>query len=117
SRLFCGDEEGRQRRSTRGRWPPQQSGGELASAVSTTRARHAALSKYEDAAEVQLSSRPGPQPFQSGAPSRHPADVQTETLGRIDGVARPCGVDCHSNSAGLLTSPRTDVHPTNPCTV
>ena len=32
--------------------PPRQSGGELASAVSTTRARHAALSKHEDAAEV-----------------------------------------------------------------
>src|SRR5208282_1340398 len=47
SRLFCGDERGRQRRSPRGWWPPQQSGGELASAVSTTRARHAALSKYE----------------------------------------------------------------------
>jgi putative transposase len=52
-----------------------QSGGELASAVSTTRAHHAAFSKYEDAAEVQLSSRPGPQPIQSGAPSRHPADL------------------------------------------
>jgi hypothetical protein len=73
--------------------PPQQSGGELASAVSTTRARHAALSKHEDAAEVQLSSRPGPQQFQSGAPSRHPADLQTETLGRIGGVARPCGLN------------------------
>ena len=55
----------------------------------------AAFSKYEDAAEIQLSSRPGPQPIQSGAPSRHPADLQTETLGRISGVARPCGVDRH----------------------
>ena len=33
------------------------------------------------------------QSFQSGAPSRHPADLQTETLGRIDGVARPCGLN------------------------
>ena len=48
------------RRSARGRWPAQQSGGELASAVSPTRARDAAVSKYEDAAEIQFSSRPGP---------------------------------------------------------
>jgi transposase-like protein len=47
----------------------QQSGGEFAPGVSTTRAGDAAVSKYEDAAEVQLSSRPGPQPFQSGAAS------------------------------------------------
>jgi len=33
---------------------------------------HAALSKHEDVAEIQFSSCPGPQPFQSGAPSRHP---------------------------------------------
>ena len=45
--LFCGDEGGRQRRSPRGRWPPQQSSGELASAVSTTRARDAALSSMK----------------------------------------------------------------------
>ena len=31
--------------------------------------------------------------FQSGAPSRHAADLQTETLGGISGVARPCGID------------------------
>jgi len=47
------------------------------------------VSKYEGAAEVQLSSRPDPQPFQSGAASRHPADIQAETHGRIGGVARP----------------------------
>ena len=68
---------------------------EFASAVSAARTGDAAFSKYEDAAEIQLSSRPGPQPIQSGAPSRHPADLQTETLGRISGVARPCGVDRH----------------------
>ena len=91
--LFCGDERDRRRRSARGRWPPQQSGGEFAPAVSTTRAGNAAISKSEDAAEVQLSSRPGPQPFQSGAASRHPAGLQAETHGRIGGVARPCGID------------------------
>ena len=60
------------RRSARGRSPAQQSGGEFSSAVSATRAGDAAVSKSEDAAEVQLSSRPGAQPIQSGAASRHP---------------------------------------------
>src|SRR5208282_1340397 len=44
-------------------------------------------------AEVQLNSRPGPQPFQSGAPSRHSERLQAEALGRIGGVARPCGLN------------------------
>ena len=35
----------------------------------------------------------GAQPIQSGAASRHPADLQAETLDRIDGVARPRGID------------------------
>ncbi len=80
-------------RPARGRRSAQQSRREFASAVSATRTRDAAFSKYEDAAEVQLSSRPGPQPFHSGAASGHPADIQAETLGRIGGVARPCSVD------------------------
>ena len=57
SGLFHSDERAGQRRSARGRWSPQQSGGELSSTVSTTRAGYAAVSKYEDAAEVQLSPR------------------------------------------------------------
>src|SRR5271166_183300 len=61
--LFRSDERAGQRRSARGRWPPQQSGGEFSSAVSTTRAGDAAVSKHEDAAEVQLGSLPGPQPI------------------------------------------------------
>ena len=48
SRLLCGDESGRQRRSPGGRPPAQQSCQEFASTVSTTRARHVALSKHED---------------------------------------------------------------------
>ena len=84
---------GRQRRSPGGRSRAQQSRGELASAVSTTRARHAALSKHEDVAEIQFSSRPGPQPFQSGAPSRYPPSLQAETLCRIGRVARPRGLN------------------------
>ena len=91
--IFRGDERGRQRRSPGGRRSAQQSRGEFSSAVSTTRARHAAVSKHEDAAEVQLSSRPGPQLFQSGTPSRHEASLQAETLGRVGGVARTRGVD------------------------
>ena len=65
SRLLCSDERGRQRRSPGGRPRAQQSRREFASTVSTTRARHAAFSKYEDAAEIQLSSCPGPQPITS----------------------------------------------------
>ena len=91
--LFRGDERGRQRRSPGGRSPAQQSGGEFAPAVSTTRAGHAALSKHEDVAEIQLSSRPGPQPFQSRAPSDHPPSLQAETLCHIGRVARPRGLN------------------------
>jgi len=88
--LICrGDERDRQRRSPGGRSSAQQSGGEFASAVSPTRTRDAAVSKSEDAAEVQLSSRPGPQPFQSGAPSRHSPIVQTKASRRVGRVARP----------------------------
>src|SRR5271166_2320571 len=107
--LFRSDERAGQRRPARGRWPPQQSGGEFAPAVSTTRTSDAAVSNYEDAAEVQLSSRPGPRPFQSGAPSRHPPSVQAETLCRIGGVARPCSVDRRSRegmSHYASTTPR-----------
>jgi hypothetical protein len=74
SGIFGGDERDRCcSQSARGRWSPQQSRGEFASAVSATRTGDAAVSKSEDTAEVQLSSRPGPQPIQSGAPSRHEA--------------------------------------------
>ena len=93
SRLLCGDERGQQRRSPGGRPRAQQSRGEFASAVSTTRARYAAVSKYEDVAEIQLSSRPGPQPFQPRAPSRHPPSLQAETLCHIGRVARPRGLN------------------------
>ena len=93
SRLLCGDERGRHRRSPGGRSPAQQSRGEFASAVSTTRARHAALSKREDVTENQLSSRAGPQPFQPRAPSDHPPSLQAETLCFIGRVARRRGLN------------------------
>ena len=54
--LSRGDERGRHRRSPGGRSSAQQSGGEFTSAVSTTRTGHAAISKHEVAAKVQLSS-------------------------------------------------------------
>ena len=74
--LFRGDERGRRRQigtrlvavSTIGRRNSHQP------FLDDGRAGDEAVSKLEDAAEVQLSSRPGPQPIQSGAPSRHPAD-------------------------------------------
>jgi thioredoxin reductase (NADPH) len=54
----CGDERGRQRRSPKGRPRAQQSRREFAPAVSTTRARPAAVSKREDVAEIQFSFTP-----------------------------------------------------------
>ncbi len=53
----------------------------------------AALSKYEDVAEIQLSSRPGPRPFQSRAQSDHPPSLQAETLCHIGRVGRPRGLN------------------------
>ena len=101
-RAYRGDERGRRRRSAGGRRSAQQSGGEFASAVSATRTGDAALSKSEDAAEVQLSSRPGPQPIQSAAPSRHEASLQAEALCCLGRVARPRGIDRRSRDGGRL---------------
>src|SRR6202030_757687 len=82
----------RQRRPSRG-WPSaQQSRGEFAPAISTTRTSHAALSECEDTTKVQFNSRAGPQSFQPGASSRDPRGLQTETLGRAGRVARPRGL-------------------------
>jgi len=70
------------------------------------RRRERAMQRFrEDAAEVQLSSRPGPQPIQSGAPSRHEAGLQAETLCCLGRVARPCGVDRRSTFR-LMCEPR-----------
>jgi DDE domain len=112
--VFRGDGRGRQRRSAPGRWPPQQSGGEFASAVSNTRTGDAAVSKSEDAAEVQLSSRPGPQPIQSGAPSRHKANLQAETLCCLGRVARSRGIDPRSRDGGRAACRRASVTLTPP---
>ena len=71
----------------------QQPRRKFASAVSATRTGDAALSKSGDAAEVQLNSRPGAQPIQSGAPSRHEASLQAETLCCLGRVARSRGID------------------------
>ena len=86
--LSRSDERDRQRRPSRG-WPSaQQSRGEFAPAISTTRTSHAALSERKDTTEVQFNSRAGPQSFQPGASSRDPRGLQTETLGRVARVAR-----------------------------
>src|SRR5271170_5262687 len=87
-----GDERDRQCRPSRS-WPsPQQSRGEFAPAISTTRTSHAALSECEDTTKVQFNSRAGPQSFQPGASSRDPPGLQTEALGRAGRVARPRGL-------------------------
>jgi len=77
----------------------------LASAISTTRTSHAALSECEDITKVQFNSGSGPQSFQPGASSRDPRGLQTETLGRPGRVARAHRVSgvaafgfCASNS-------------------
>jgi IS1 family transposase len=67
----------------------QQSGGEFSSTDSTTRTSDAAISKYVDATEVQLSSRPSAKPLQSGTLSRRPTGLQAETFNRIGRVAGP----------------------------
>src|SRR5260370_7818760 len=100
------DERDRQRRPPRG-WPSaQQSRGEFASAISTTRTSHAALSECEDTTKVQFNSRAGPQSFQPGASSRDPRGLQTETLGRAGRVARPRGLATGWPSACPESVPR-----------
>ena len=101
SGLFGGDERDRCCcRAERGRRSTQQPRREFASAVSARRTGDAALSKSENAAEVQLNSRPGAQPIQSGAPSRHEASLQAETLCCLGRVARSRGIDRHSQDGG-----------------
>ena len=92
----------------------QQSRRKFAPAVSTTRAGDAAVSKSEDAAEVQLSSRQGPQAIQSGAPSRHPASLQAETLCGLGRVARSRGIDRRSRDGGRAARRRASVPLTPP---
>ena len=87
---------------------------EFASAVSATRTGDAALSKSEDAAEVQLSSCPGAQPIQSGAPSRHEASLQAETLCSLGPVARSRGIDRRSRDGGRAACRRASVTLTPP---
>ena len=90
--LSRGDETDRQRESP-GSWSSaQQSGGEFASAFSTTRASNAAVPKRQDAPEIQLSSCSGPQSFQSGTSSRRSRNLQTETLGRAGRMAHAHGL-------------------------
>src|SRR5271167_3856199 len=78
------------------------------------RAGYAAVSKYEDAAEVQLSPRPGPQPFQPRTPSRHSAGLQGETLGHVGGMARPCGLIDARHWASYVAPERETVALTMP---
>ena len=102
--LSRSDERDRQRRPSRG-WPSaQQPRGKLASTLSTTRTSHAAFSECEDTAEIQLGSCSGPQPFQPGTSSRHPRNLQTETLGRAGRMAHSHGLILTWNSG---VSPQT----------
>src|SRR5271166_2228334 len=115
SGIFGGDERDRCcTRAAQGRRSAQQSQGEFASAVSATRTGDAALSKSEDAAEIQLSSCPGAQPIRSGAPSRHEASLQTETLCCLGRVARSRGIDRRSRDGGRAACRRASVTLTPP---
>jgi hypothetical protein len=105
SGIFGGDERDRCCcRAARGRRSAQQSRREFASALSATRTGDAAVSKSEDAAEVQLSSCPGAQPIQSGALSRHEADLQAKTLCCLGRVARSRGIDRRARDGGRCMS-------------
>jgi hypothetical protein len=86
--------------AAQGRRSAQQSRREFASTVPAPRTGDAAVSKSEDAAEVQLSSCPGAQPIQSGAPSRHKASLQAETLRRLGRVACSRVIDRRSRDGG-----------------
>ena len=112
--LSRGNEGDRQCRSPRGWSSPQQSGGKLASAFSTTRASHAAVPKCQDATEIQLSSCSGPQPFQPGTSSRRPRNLQTETLGRGRRVARAHGLMAARVWGSYVTDRRPAVALTTP---
>src|SRR5262249_14294684 len=79
-----------------------------------TRTSDAAISKYENAAEVQLSSRPSPKPLRSGTPSRQPTGLQAETSDRIGRMAGSLGVGCCLRQAGSATRKRKTVSLTTP---
>src|SRR4029077_2456258 len=74
----------------------------------------AALSKSEDAAEVQLSSCSGAQPTQSEAPSRYEASLQAETLCSLGRVARSRGVDPRARGSSRPSRRRASVTLTPP---
>ena len=114
-RAYSGDERDRCcRRAARGWRSAQQSRREFASAVSATRTSDAALSKSENAAEIQLNWCPGAQPIQSGAPSRHEASLQAQTLCCLGRVALPRGIDRRSRDGGRAPCRRAPVTLTPP---
>jgi hypothetical protein len=111
----CRYPSSRRSRAARGRWSTQQSSGEFASAVPTARARHAAVSKHEDAAKnsaqfmlrsttnsimsvisslAEFTNKDEPARWPSGAPSRRPPLGQgvlrhTHRTSRYSDVAQP----------------------------
>ena len=97
SGLFRGDERNWCRRSARGWWPGSNNRAE--NSHQPFRRRERAMQRFRSLKTLQKFSsvqRPGPESFQSGAASHHPASLQAETLDCIGGVARTCrvGVDC-----------------------
>ena len=96
-----------------GSWPPEkQSRGELASTVSTTRARNAAFPQLAEFAEVRLRSFFHPQSFQSPAPPCQQRRLQAKPSRRHDRMASAsCGLnqDIFSN-AWLGVIPLTMPH-------
>ena len=69
------------------------------------RRRERAMQRFRSLKTLQKfssSSRSGPQPLQSGAPSRHEASLQAETHCRLGRVARPRDIDRRSRDGGAL---------------
>src|ERR1700688_5024036 len=62
----------------------------------------------------ELSSCPGAQPIQSGAPSRYEASLQAETLCCLGRVARSRGIDRRSRDDGRAARRRASVTLTPP---
>ena len=80
----------------------------------TTRERDGAIPTNEDTAEVQLGSRPGPQPLQPGTASRRQRYLPRATLGRPGRLAGSHELDEAASWGRLVWRRRVSVRLTAP---